>query len=79
MLHLDGVAHGVDVRVARSQVLIHLDRTAEPQFEPCFASERALGCHADRHDREVGVERSAFGECGAYAPVQSGKAGHVRI
>ena len=57
VLHLDGVADGEDVRVARPHVLVDADPAALADLEPGGLRERRVGPHADREDDDVGRVR----------------------
>ena len=51
--HLDGIADGEDIRIARSHVLIHADAAALADFESGRFRETDLRANAKRKDHKV--------------------------
>ena len=61
---LDGVANGVDIRVARAHGGIDLDAPAQAELKPRLACERRFGCNSDGEHDEVAFEDASICEGG---------------
>ena len=53
-LHLDRVADGEDVRVARAHLLVDADPAELADLDAGHPRERGVGSHAERQDHDVG-------------------------